>query len=94
MSEHYTQRGHQIFRAALPLDLVSALADAAQLIPTYRGEIRRQNGKMETNTFHAGSTLVANAVCNAHLSMPAGLEPIRDMMRRVLAFAELRVIYG
>jgi ectoine hydroxylase-related dioxygenase (phytanoyl-CoA dioxygenase family) len=82
--QHYDQRGHQIFRSVIPVGLVSSLAEAARRIPAFEGEIRRQNGKMETNTFHPGSTLVANAVCNAHLSMPAGLEPIRDMMRRLI----------
>jgi ectoine hydroxylase-related dioxygenase (phytanoyl-CoA dioxygenase family) len=84
MSEHYTQRGHQIFRAALPRDLVSALADAAQLVPTYRGEIRRQNGMMEVNRFHTDTSLVANAAGNAHLSMPPGLDAIHEAMRRLI----------
>lgn len=84
-SRHYEDRGYQVFRGAFPAEEIGAIADLARrLIPPYRGEIRRQNGRVEINEFYAGRALVKNALANGHLSLPVGLEPLSAALRALV----------
>jgi hypothetical protein len=85
MNACYKECGYQHFRAALPVDKVSELADLAyRLITPYRGEILRQDGQYAFNEFHPFSLLVKNSVSNAHLRLPADLLPVSDALRALI----------
>jgi hypothetical protein len=90
MSEQYRTEGYQLFRSALPVDRVSALADTAyDLITPYRGEIRRQDGSLAVNEFHPATTLVKNSVLNAHFSLPDDLKPLSAALRALITSPEM-----
>jgi hypothetical protein len=98
-SRHYEERGYQLFRSAFPAHEIDTIADLARrLVPPCRGETLRQSGRVETNEFYPGSTLVKNALANGHLSLPPGLEPLSAALRALItspALAErLRKIDG
>jgi hypothetical protein len=99
MNEQYKRCGYHLFRAALPDNEVTALADMADmLITTYRGEIRRQDGRFAINEFHPESLLVKNSILNAHFSLPDDLKPISTALRALITssgiYENLRLLDG
>jgi hypothetical protein len=90
VNRQYRQHGYHVFRAAFPSEQVSALADLARhLILPYRGLIRRQNDEPAFNEFFPGTPLVQNALLNAHLSLPEGLEPVSAALRALVTSVAL-----
>lgn len=90
MDDDYRRRGFKHLRGVLPTGLVDELAASIdRSIPPYGGEIQRQDGRYETNRFFPSSTLVRNAILNAHEALPEPLAPIRNGMRALLTCAEM-----
>jgi hypothetical protein len=85
----YAASGYQIFRGALPVDAVNALASAARMVPAYKGEVRRISGRMERNNDYLKTGLIMNAVSNAHLGVPEELAPVLDAMVRLVTSESL-----
>lgn len=82
----YKKLGYQVFRNTLPVDQVDAFAKMAREdVPAYPGEILRQSGRMECNTFHESIHLVRNAPANMHVAPPKGLEAVSTALRGLIA---------
>ncbi len=90
MKEQYRKHGYHLFRSALPVDEVATIADMAfGMITSYRGEIRRQDGKFAVNEFYPASTLVKNSILNAHFSLPDDLKPLSIALRALITSPEV-----
>jgi ectoine hydroxylase-related dioxygenase (phytanoyl-CoA dioxygenase family) len=69
-SKHYQDRGYQVFRGALPLKLVDAVAELARKFIDYGGNAIRQNGSFASHDFFPGTKLIRNSPANMHLPLP------------------------
>jgi hypothetical protein len=83
-NEQYQQRGYKVFRKALPLGTVNALADLARGLGSYGGEILRQNGQLEINDVFPGTQLIRNSVLNAHLPISESMKPVYAALRALI----------
>lgn len=85
MERDYQQRGYQVFRKVFPAEQITAVADMVRdLIIPYEGLIRRNNEQSEFNEFFPSSRLIKNALLNAHLTLPSGLEPLSAALRTLI----------
>jgi hypothetical protein len=77
----YRLQGYRLFRGVFTSELIEAIAGMVrELIPTYKGELRRQDGQFAANDFFPGTRLVRNSVLHPHVDLPAELEPLRTKL--------------
>ena len=83
--QQYRDRGYFVFRDALPVDQVDALANLAHshVLP-YQGPILRQNTKLEVHDFFEGTTLIRNPVLNAHLPICEAMRPVEAALTALI----------
>jgi hypothetical protein len=68
-------------RGVFTSELIEAIAGMVrELIPTYKGELRRQDGRFAANDFFPGTRLVRNPVLHPHVDLSAELEPLRTKL--------------
>jgi hypothetical protein len=84
VNDQYQQRGYEVFRNALPLGTVNAVAELARGLSTYGGEILRQNGQLEVNDVFPGTQLIRNPVLNAHLPISEAMKPVCAALRALI----------
>ena len=78
----YRLQGYRLFRGVFTSELIEAIAGMVrELMPSYKGELRRQDGRFAANDFFPGTTrLVRNPVLHPHVELPAELEPLRTKL--------------
>jgi hypothetical protein len=83
--QQYRDRGYFVFRDALPVNQVDALANLAHhhVLP-YQGPILRRNAKVEVHDFFERTTLISNAILNAHLPISEAMRPVEAALTALI----------
>jgi phytanoyl-CoA dioxygenase PhyH len=84
-NKHYQDRGYQVFRGALPLNLVNAVADQAREFVSYEGKVIRQDGSFAPHDFFPGTRLIRNSPANMHLPLPGEQAPLSNALRDLVS---------
>lgn len=84
-SKHYKDSGYQVFRGALPVNLVNAVADRAREFVDYRGDVIRQNGSFSPHDYFPGTRLIRNSPANMHLPLPGEQAPLSTALRDLVS---------
>ena len=82
---HYRRRGYQVFRGALPINLVDELARSVreQALP-HKGPLLRQDGRITPHDFFPGTSLVRNPLANAHLPLCKEMQALEAALTAVV----------
>ena len=92
---HYRRRGYYVFRNVFPVEQIDALADTARnMMPAYRGEHLRQNGRAEANDFYPGTQLIRNPPFNLHLPLSSDLRPLSVALQSLETLESARCCFG
>ena len=77
LSQSYRQRGYHVFRNALPVEAVDALANLVHSHIRHQQEpLLRHDGSFSAHTYVDGTSLIRNSLMDSHL-------PFKDVMRPV-----------
>jgi hypothetical protein len=87
---HYRRRGYQVFRGALPVDLINALAiSIRRQAQPYEGPLLRQDGRVTPHEFFPGTSLVCNSLANAHLPLCKDMGQLEENLTAVITSSAL-----
>ena len=86
----YRNDGYCLFRRAFAGEDVDTIANLIRLqVPSYDGQLLRQNGSRAVNDFFPGTMLVRNPLLHPHLSLPAEMHQLSAALQAIVTSAAL-----
>lgn len=86
VQQSYRQRGYHVFRNALPVESVNALANLVHSHIRYRQEpLLRHDGSFSTHRYAQGTELIQNSLMDCHLPFTTAMQPVETALASLIA---------
>jgi hypothetical protein len=86
VQESYQQRGYHVFRDALPVESVDALANLVHGHIRYQQEpLLRHDVSFSTHRFAPGTALIENSLMDFHLPFQKSMQPVETVVASLIA---------
>jgi len=90
IQQSYQQRGYHVFRKALPVEAIDALAKLVHGHIQCRQEpLLRHDGSFSTHSYAHGTALIQNSLMDCHLPFHSAMQPVETALASVIASPEM-----
>src|SRR3954470_14927165 len=86
VQQSYHQRGYHVFRNALPVASVNALANLVHSHIRHQQEpLLRHDGSFSTHRYAQGTALIQNSLMDCHLPFTNAMQPVETALASLIA---------